>query len=148
MPASLKHAVEVLRQGGVVAYATEYCFGLGCDPMNERAVDKLLRVKRRPRHKGLILIAASIDQLSPYVKETPPQVAATWPGPHTWLLDPRRVVPRWLTGAHERIAVRVTSHPQAAGLCAAARMAIVSTSANRAGHVPARSFREVLRRFG
>ena len=49
MSGSLEHAATVLKQGGLVAYATEYCFGLGCDPLNERAVERLLRVKRRPR---------------------------------------------------------------------------------------------------
>ncbi len=145
---ALEHAARILKQGGLVAYATEYCFGLGCDPMNERAVARLLRAKRRPAAKGLILIAAAIDQLAPYVAATPAHVAATWPGPYTWLLEPRASVPHWITGAHPRIAVRVTAHAQAAALCRRAGMAIVSTSANRAGQHPARSHREVLRRFG
>lgn len=145
---SLKHAAQVLRSGGLLAYATEHCFGLGCDPANERAVARLLRVKRRPGHKGLIIIAASIEQLAPYVSDIPANVVVSWPGPHTWLLAPRATVPRWIIGAHEKIAVRVTAHPQAARLCLTAGMAIVSTSANRAGQTPARSAREVSRRFG
>lgn len=148
MPGSLKHAAHVLREGGIVAYATEHCFGLGCDPRNERAVVRLLRIKQRPPDKGLILIAADVAQLDPYVAAIPASVAATWPGPHTWLLEPRPHAPRWITGAHPRIAVRVTAHPQAAALCRAAGMAIVSTSANRAGEQPARSFRDTVRRLG
>jgi L-threonylcarbamoyladenylate synthase len=148
MRASLERAVHVLKQGGLIAYATEYCFGLGCDPLNERAVARLLRVKRRPSHKGLILIAASLDQLAPYAAEIPAHVAATWPGPHTWLLEPSRRSPRRIVGRHSRVAARVTAHSQAARLCHAADMAIVSTSVNRAGQQPARSYREVLRRFG
>ncbi len=143
----LAQAARVIRQGGVVAYATEYCFGLGCDPMNRAAVLRLLRIKRRPARKGLILIAAGVDQLAPYVDEIPAAVLATWPGPHTWLLDPRDGVPGWITGEHARIALRVTAHAQAAALCKTAGMAIVSTSANRAGAEPARSFRDAVRRF-
>lgn len=131
----------------MVAYATEYCFGFGCDPMNRLAVLRLLRIKRRPVNKGLILIASDVDQLSPYVDTIPARALATWPGPHTWLLAPRDGVPGWITGAHSRIAVRVTAHAQAAALCQAAGMAIVSTSANRAGGEPVRRFRDAVRRF-
>jgi L-threonylcarbamoyladenylate synthase len=148
MRSNLQRAARVLKQGGIVAYATEYCFGLGCDPRNPAAVRRLLRLKRRSPGKGLILIAADIQQLSPYVDSIAPAALETWPGPHTWLLAARAKAPRWVTGKHARIAVRITAHPQAAALCRAADMAIVSTSANRAGQVPARTDREVLRRFG
>ena len=147
MSGRLAEAARAIQKGGIVAYATEYCFGLGCDPMNRAAVLRLLRIKRRPVQKGLILIAADLEQLAPYVDDIPPAVLATWPGPHTWLLLPRDGVPGWITGEHDRIALRVTAPPRAAALCKRAGMAIVSTSANRAGGVAARSFRDTLRRF-
>ncbi len=144
----LQRAAKIIRQGGLVAYATEYCFGLGCDPFNRSAVLRLLRLKHRSVKKGLIVLAADSGQLAPYLNAVPPQVAASWPGPHTWLLFHRRGVPGWISGRHTRIAVRVTAHTQAAALCRAAGMAIVSTSANRAGESPARTDRDVARRFG
>jgi len=144
----LQRAARILKQGGIVAYATEYCFGLGCDPFKRDAVLRLLRLKHRPVKKGLIVLAANTGQLVPYLDNIPSQVAASWPGPHTWLLLPRPGVPGWITGRHARIAVRVSAHAQAAALCHAAGMAIVSTSANRAGESPARTDREVMRRFG
>jgi L-threonylcarbamoyladenylate synthase len=147
MSGELAQAARVIRQGGVVAYATEYCFGLGCDPMNRAAVLRLLRIKRRPVQKGLILIAAGVEQLAPYVDDIPAAVLATWPGPHTWLLDSRDGVPGWITGHHPRLALRVTAHKQAAALCKTVGMAIVSTSANRAGGEPTRRFRDTVRRF-
>ena len=145
--AELTRAERIIKNGGIIAYATEYCFGFGCDPMNRSAVWRLLRIKRRPSDNGLILIAADVDQLDSYVDTIPAPVLATWPGPHTWLLEPREGVPGWITGDHPRIAVRVTAHPQAAALCRAAGMAIVSTSANRSGGAAARSYRETLHRF-
>lgn len=148
MGGSIQHAADVIRQGGIVAYATEYCFGLGCDPMNRRAVARLVRLKRRPADKGLIVLAADADQLARYVAAIPKRAVATWPGPHTWLLQPRAHVPRWIIGRNLRLAARITAHPQAARLCRAAGMAITSTSANRSRQRPARSQREVLRRFG
>jgi L-threonylcarbamoyladenylate synthase len=146
--ADLTRAATIVRAGGIVAYATEYCFGLGCDPLNRNAVLRLLRLKRRPLAKGLIVLAADEAQLIPFIMDIPAAVRASWPGPHTWLLPARPGVPGWVIGRHDKIAVRVTAHPQAAALCRAAGMAIVSTSANRAGEVPARTDREVARRFG
>lgn len=146
-PGGVSRAAEVIRAGGVVAYATEYCFGLGCNPLDRAAVMRLLRIKRRPPGKGLIVIAASPEQLAPYVAEFPPRVLASWPGPFTWLVPARPGVPGWLTGMSARIAVRVTAHAQAAALCRAAGMAITSTSANRSGQKPARSYRDAVRRL-
>lgn len=145
--AELQRAARIIRDGGIVAYATEYCFGLGCDPRNRDAVLRLLRLKKRPVSKGLILLAGDVEQLAPFVTEIPAAVLATWPGPHTWLVTPCAATPKWITGNHPRVAVRVTAHKQAAMLCRLAKTPIVSTSANRAGETPARTNREVLRRF-
>lgn len=141
-------AAGVIRDGGVIAYATESCFGLGCDPTKRSAVQRILQIKGRPASKGLILIAADTDQLAPFVAHFPRKALVTWPGPHTWLLTRTDTVPPWIRGAHTRVAVRVTRHPQAAALCRAAGMAIVSTSANRVGAKPARTHAEVLRCLG
>ena len=72
----------------------------------------------------------------------------SWPGPVTWLLPAAAGVPRWLRGAHETIALRVTAHPLAAALCRQWGGALVSTSANPAGRPPARTALAVRRYFG
>ena len=141
-----------LKQGGVIAYPTESCYGLGCDPRNRRAVMKLLRLKGRPQRKGLILIGSDFSQLQPYVASLSTAqwrtIAPSWPGPVTWLLPAARNTPAWLRGSHKSIAVRVSAHPPAARLCQALGMALVSTSANRSGMMPARSYRQCVRQFG
>ena len=144
----LAQAANVLHQGGIVAYPTESCFGLGCDPANESTVLRLLGLKQRDVEKGLILIAGTVEQLSPYVATLPRKALVTWPGPYTWLLEPTPSAPAWITGNHARIAVRVTAHPPAAALCRQDGIAIVSTSANHAGQSPAKSHDEVSRCFG
>lgn len=144
----LQHAARIVRAGGIVAYATEYCFGLGCDPLNRDAVLRLLRLKRRPVRKGLIVLGGDVDQIFPYVESIPAPVLESWPGPHTWLLAARAEVPVWITGGRAKIAVRVTAHAQAAALCRAAGMAVISTSANRSAETPARTEREARRRLG
>lgn len=141
-----------LKRGGVIAYPTESCYGLGCDPRNPQAVKRLLKLKRRSVSKGLILIAAHPRQLRPFLAELPPALTrrmhTVWPGPHTWLAPAAHVCPVWLRGGHDTIAVRVTAHPDAARLCRLARMALISTSANLSGGKPAKTARECRRLFG
>lgn len=144
---AIQQAARHVRQGGIIAYPTEGVFGLGCDPCNARAVLKLLHIKKRSTDKGLILIAADIDQLKPFVENIPDEARQSWPGPVTWLLPARNNVPRYLRGKHDTIAVRVTAHPIAAALCREIGSALVSTSANLAGQRPATSDRDVRRRF-
>ncbi|MCG5502014.1 Sua5/YciO/YrdC/YwlC family protein [Ectothiorhodospira lacustris] len=135
-------AAALIRGGGVIAYPTEAVFGLGCDPRNEIAVHRLLQIKRRLPDQGLILIGADFVQLAPFLRPVDArlqvQAMATWPGPHTWLWPARPDAPRWLTGVHDTLAVRITDHPLAAALCRAADMALVSTSANLSGQPPGR----------
>jgi L-threonylcarbamoyladenylate synthase len=148
----LRTAARVVKSGGLIAYPTEAVYGLGCDPRNEAAVRRLLALKRRPMHKGLILIAASFAQLEPFLQPLSPadqvQLAATWPGPYTWLIPTRPDTPRWLRGRHETLAVRVTAHPLAAALCQICGHPLVSTSANFSGRPPARTALAVRRQLG
>lgn len=141
-----------LRHGGIIAYPTESCYGLGCDPRSRPAVRALLRLKGRPQEKGLILIAHRFEQIERYVAPLSgaqrAQMRPTWPGPHTWLLPAARRTPRWLRGRHDTLAVRVTAHPLAARLCQALGTALVSTSANRAGLRPLVSGAACARTFG
>jgi L-threonylcarbamoyladenylate synthase len=135
-------AAGVLRAGGIIAYPTEAVWGLGCDPANEAATLRLLAIKQRSVDKGLILIAADLDQLRPFLdlpalpSERLAEVLATWPGPHTWAMPASRQAPHWITGAHDSIAVRVSAHPIVVALCMAFDGALVSTSANRGGEPP------------
>jgi L-threonylcarbamoyladenylate synthase len=138
-----------LKLGKVIAYPTEAVFGLGCDPDNPQAVDKLLAIKQRPISKGLILIAASFEQLLPYIdieqlsQDKKAQLMATWPGGTTWVLPAAITTPKWLTGDFSSIAVRVSAHSVVQQLCTAFGKPLVSTSANLSGQ-PAISTLEVL----
>lgn len=140
-----------LKRGGVIAYATESCFGLGCDPMNRDAVEKIIRLKGRGAAKGLILIAANRNQLRPYATRASIEAAwnrGRWPGPVTWVLPAAKTCPRWLTGGRDTVAVRITAHAGAAALCKQAGMALVSTSANKSGESPAKTAAECEAVFG
>lgn len=136
---SIPDAAAALKSGGVIAYPTEAVWGLGCDPFDEAAVLRLLAIKQRPVEKGLILIAADLAQLQPLLDLSAvpeprlAEVLAAWPGPNTWVLPASAAVPRWITGAHAGIAVRISAHPTVVALCRACGGPLVSTSANLAG---------------
>lgn len=149
---SIKQAVAVLEAGGVIAYPTEAVFGLGCDPLREEAVDRLLAVKGRSRQQGLILIASDFAQLKGLLdtsdESAVSRALATWPGPVTWVFPARDHVPVWLTGGRTSLAVRVTEHPVAHALCAAFGRPVVSTSANASGGEAARDAESVRQQLG
>ena len=67
----IQRVARVVREGGVIAYPTEAVWGLGCDPWNETAVDRLLALKERPVHKGLILVADNIRQFDFLLDDLP-----------------------------------------------------------------------------
>lgn len=144
-------ASKALKDGGIVAYPTEAVYGLGCDPNNEDAICRLLALKQRPIEKGLILIAANIEQLHCFIDpeqfEKYPQVTKSWPGPHTWIIPCLSTTPLWLRGQHDALAVRVTKNRISSNLCLAFGGAIVSTSANLSDQPPARTAGEVEKQF-
>ena len=144
-------ASESLQNGGIIAYPTESCYGLGCDPRNKQAIKRLLKLKQRHWQKGLILVAASVEQLYLYIdreKFDLEKVESSWPGPTTWVVPAMENVSYYLRGNHPSIAVRVSDHPLTSLLCRTFRGPIVSTSANPEGHPPALSANGVRRYFG
>lgn len=150
----LDAAAALLRGGGVLAYPTEAVFGLGCDPHDRVAFERLFALKQRPSTQGVLLIAADFGQIERYIdlaavpEEVLQQVHASWPGPHTWIFPRSADVPDWVAGSHAGIALRVSAHEPAAALCRAYGGALVSTSANPHGHPPARAAQTVAEYFG
>ena len=151
-PFRIWQATVVLREGGVVACPTEAVWGLSCDPGDEAAVMRLLRLKNRPPHKGLILVAAGMDQFGELLDDLPraqlSKLENTWPGPVTWLVPHGGKLPLWICGDHDTVALRVSAHPAVRELCLAFGGPLVSTSANRAGRREAVEIHQVWRYFG
>ncbi|MES2604527.1 MAG: L-threonylcarbamoyladenylate synthase [Pseudomonadota bacterium] len=150
---NLRKALDALNAGGVIAYPTEAVWGLGCDPFNPLAVEKILHLKQRPVEKGLIVVAGDIAQveelIAPLSAAEKQLLADSWPGAVTWLLpDPDQCFPGWIRGKFSSVAVRVSAHPQVKQLCLAYGGPLVSTSANPAASPPARSRQRVMSWFG
>ncbi|MCE0493680.1 L-threonylcarbamoyladenylate synthase [Vibrio salinus] len=147
-------AVMALQNGDVIGYPTEGVFGVGCDPDDVMAIEKLLQIKQRPVEKGLILIAASYEQLLPYIDEEQLsdeqicRVKESWPGPVTWIMPASSQVSSWLSGKFDTIAVRVTDHLLVRRLCCAFGKPITSTSANLSGQPSCLTTEEVQQQLG
>lgn len=147
-----KKLASYLSRGGLIAYPTESCYGLGCDPRNRKAVLRLLKLKQRPQSKGLILIAGKYTQLAPFLIPLSPdeQERLRCDGARaiTYLMPTKPSTPHRLRGVHDTLAARITAHRGAAALCNALDMALVSTSANYSGGKPARTYAQCCRLFG
>lgn len=152
--ANIEQCIAALNAGDVIAYPTESVFGVGCDPDNIPAIKALLFVKKRPKSKGLILIAADISQLEGYVDfdslsdEIKARVLSSWPGPVTWVMPAGKKITNWITGQFDTVAVRVSDHPDVQRLCLAFGKPVTSTSANLSGKEPCKITEDVLDQFG
>lgn len=156
-PVDLKHAIATLQRGEVLAYPTEAVWGLGCDLRQESAFQKILTLKQRPIEKGVILLSESIERVEPLLADLDQairqQVIDSWLNDkknqraQTWLLPIHADIPQWIYGDHDRVAIRVTSHPLCQQLCRGFDDFVVSTSANPAGLTPARTAEQVVDYF-
>ncbi len=150
-PFTLRHAAHLLHAGGIVAHPTEGVFGLACNPLDAVAIESLLRIKQRSAHKGLILIAADLEQLAPFIAPQPAHLEAArrdWPGAKTLIMPARPGVPPLLTGGRPTLATRVTAHTLSAALCRAFGGPLVSTSANLSGRPAALTAIAVRKQLG
>lgn len=148
----INHAKQTILSGGLLVYPTEAVMGIGCDYRNENAMMRLLEAKQRDVSKGVILIASHVQQILPLIQLNDQNDLAralkTWPGHNTWVFKASAHVPNWITGSHDTVAVRVTAHPAVKSLCDALNMAIVSTSANRAGQATTTTITEAHQQLG
>lgn len=150
---SWQSAVDALHNGGVIAYPTEAVFGLGCNPLDKAALQRIIDIKGRDAHKGFILIASSQSQLTEFVAPITPEQQLTldnyWPGPVTFVIPASiNVRNSLLAGYRDTVAVRVSNHPVVVALCESYGGAIVSTSANRSGEPAWRSATDVASSMG
>lgn len=146
---SVKRAVEILRQGGVIAYPTEGVFGLGCLPDRLQSVQRLLNIKQRDPAKGLILIAADATLFASWIRladgEAIPDADAK--RPVTWIVPANNRVDYLIRGDNDGIAVRITTNTVAKAISARLASPIVSTSANLSGQAVAANPEELQRQF-
>lgn len=135
----LKQAIQILQNGGLVAFPTETVYGLGADASNETAVKRIYLAKERPFHNPLIVHLAHIDQLNDWAKNIPSaayQLAQVfWPGPLTLILEKQDHVLDMITAGQNTVAVRIPAHSLAQMLLREFGKGIAAPSANKFTHI-------------
>jgi L-threonylcarbamoyladenylate synthase len=148
----IERAVEILRSGGVVAFATETVYGLGADATNARAVGKIFSVKRRPATNPLIVHVADVSVAKRYVTAWPESAGrlarAFWPGPLTMVLPKSEQIVPEVTAGLATVAIRCPDHPLALELLNKFAGPIAAPSANRSNRVSPTTAAHVRRELG
>ena len=110
----IQRAVEILRRGGLVAFATETVYGLGADATNAAAVARIFSAKGRPATNPLIVHVADADIAKQYTLEWPSfadqLTAAFWPGPLTIVLPKSDLIVDGVTAGLKTVGLRVPNH--------------------------------------
>jgi L-threonylcarbamoyladenylate synthase len=139
MADEIAQAVEILKQGGLVAFPTETVYGLGADAANEHAMKRLYAVKRRPSDHPVIVHFGSKDDAFAWAREVPAAARKLaeryWPGPLTLILKRSALAKDFVTGGQDTVGLRVPSHPVAQELLKEFRGGVAAPSANRFGLV-------------
>ena len=133
----LTRAVEILANGGIIAYPTETFYGLGADATNEKAIEKIFAVKGRNFKTPVSLIIGQADDINPLVRDVTQTakklMAAFWPGALTIVFSAADIVSPLLTAGSGKIGLRVSSHPGAQGIVQKLKRPLTATSANLSG---------------
>ena len=107
----VKQAAEILRAGGLVAYPTDSSYALGCHLDDKRAVERIRKLRKLDRHHNFTLMAHDVKQVSQFAKVDNEQyrlIKKLTPGPYTFILNARRIVPNRLVHPKRKtIGVRI-----------------------------------------
>jgi L-threonylcarbamoyladenylate synthase len=134
---AIVEGVRVLQAGGVIIYPTETLYGLGADPLNPAAMERVYAIKGRAAARPIPFLIKDRGMLEALVEEVPPaaeeMMARYWPGPLTLIFKAKEGLPAAMRGTANTIGLRISSHPVAQGICARLNTALTATSANRSG---------------
>ncbi|MFH0951597.1 MAG: L-threonylcarbamoyladenylate synthase [Patescibacteria group bacterium] len=138
----LKKVVKYIDQGQVIIIPTDTAYGLAADPDDHRAVNRLYKIKGRPKDKALPWIAGSLRQVREYFILSPAEEKLAdkfWPGPLSMVLRRK--------GKKERIAIRVPANAIARNICLLSGRPLTATSANLSGKNNVYSMRTAIVQF-
>ena len=148
-PNLIDEAASILRDGGLVAFATETVYGLGADATNPSAVAKIFEAKGRPSHNPLIVHACDMIMVRSCVAEWPDAADELaqrfWPGPLTLVLPRSSLIPDLVTAGRETVGVRVPALRVARSLISRAGVPVAAPSANRSNQISPTTAQHVLK---
>ena len=105
--------VDILRQGGIIAYPTDTFYGIGCDITCKKSVEKIYAMKQRTRAKPFSFICSDLKNISQYAKVTNyayKTMKRLLPGPYTFILEGSRPLPRIMVSKRKTAGIRVPDH--------------------------------------
>ena len=141
---------KVLKGGGVIAFPTDTFFGLGANPYNTKAVDKIYSIKGRDPEKPLLLLIDSILKLDGLVEEiseaSAKLIESFWPGPLTMLFKPKHTIPKNITTG--LIGIRQPGNSITRKILAGLNYPLTAPSANISGEDPTTTAEQVKDRLG
>lgn len=135
----LNKAAALLQMGELVAIPTETVYGLAGNALNENAVLKIFKAKERPHFNPLIIHLASWSRASDYATNIPAEIDLLarhfTPGPITFLVPKKELVPDLVTAGSAKVAIRIPGHPLTHQLLSMLDFPLAAPSANRFGYV-------------
>jgi L-threonylcarbamoyladenylate synthase len=142
----IKESLKTLRQGGIILYPTDTIWGLGCDPTNEAAVNKIYKIKSRDENKSLIILVDGLSMIERYVEDCPEivfELAGVSDSPLTIIYPKGKNLAEGVCGKDNSIAIRICHDEFCSQLISRFHKPIVSTSANLSGSPSPGNFSEV-----
>jgi L-threonylcarbamoyladenylate synthase len=142
----LKESLNTLRQGGILLYPTDTIWGLGCDPTNESAVNRIFQLKSRGENKSLIILAEGLSMIERYVTEIPEivyELAEVSDTPLTIIYPKGKNLAGGVCSEDGSVAIRICKDEFCCELISRFRKPIVSTSANFSGSPSPGNFNEI-----
>ena len=131
-PRLIAQVVEILKNGGVIAYPTDTTYGIGCSILNKKALERIYRIKQRERNKPVSFICADLSEISHYAQVSNfafKTMKRFLPGPYTFILEASRTVPDLLMTRQKTVGIRVPDNIVCQGLLSVFGRPIISTSA-------------------
>jgi tRNA threonylcarbamoyl adenosine modification protein (Sua5/YciO/YrdC/YwlC family) len=130
-PRLISKVVELLKKGGVIAYPTDTFYGIGCDIMNKKAIEKVYRLKKRTPKKPFSFICSDLKNISQYAKVSNyayKNMRRLLPGPYTFVLEGSKLVPKIMLTQRKTAGIRVPDHPICLALVKALGHPVISTT--------------------
>jgi tRNA threonylcarbamoyl adenosine modification protein (Sua5/YciO/YrdC/YwlC family) len=128
----IDRVVDLLRQGGVIAYPTDTIYGIGCDITNKKAIERVYQIKQWPKHKPFSFICSDLKNISQYAKVSNyayKTMRRLLPGPYTFILAGSNQVPKMMLTKRKTAGIRVPAHPICQSLINTLGNPVISTSA-------------------
>jgi len=141
---------ETLLNGGIIAYPTDTLYGMGCDLFSIKAIRQLYLMKRLDGKKALSIICRDFKEISTYAVMSDYSfglLKRLLPGPYTFVLQARKIMPKLLMTEKKEVGIRIPSHPAPVAIAALIERPIINTSAKISGEAVFTDPKQIERTF-